>query len=244
MTETRNRALSLVVNTAAPDQIVLTAPGNAATGVSTQVTYTWAADPAATNYLIEIATDNAFTNIVDTATVTDASYSSGLSLMPNTQYFWRVTASNLCGIGTTSATFSYTTANELCVMPNAPIPDDNAAGVDTMLNASSMGLIQNLRISLVSNHTYPGDLIATLSHNGTSVTLMDRPGFPASQFGCGQDGVDVEFDDASGTPVETMCNGTSPGIGGTVAPEQMLSAFNGAEVNGTWTLNVSDNQGV
>lgn len=242
--ETRDKTLELIVNNAAPNQITLTAPADTATGVGTLTSYTWAADAAATSYTIEVATDAGFTNIVDSATVPDASYNSAFSLNPNTQYFWRVTAANACGVGTTSAVFSFTTANEICVAPGTSIPDDDPAGIDTMLTAGDVGQINSMQFSLQVSHTWVGDLIATLSHGGTSVTLMDRPGVPATTNGCNQADVDAVFDDTSGTPVENECSGTPPAIGGTVAPEQPLAAFNGANAIGDWTLNISDNVGL
>ena len=243
MSDTRNRMLSLTVNATTPGSVGLTAPADAAMGVSTAATYSWDADSGATSYLIEIASDSGFTDIVDSATVTDTTYESSIALLPETTYYWRVTAENGCGSGTPSNAFSFITANEYCFAPDTSIPDNNPAGGTAMAEILELASINSMTVSLVSNHTWPGDLIVTLSHNGTDVILMDRPGVPAGTFGCGQDGVDVTFDDASGTPVEGVCNGTSPGIGGVVAPEQMLGAFVGDNLNGTWELNISDNAG-
>ena len=129
-------------------------------------------------------------------------------------------------------------------MGSASIPDNDPAGVDVQLNPTDTGMIDSLTVSVASNHTYPGDLVFTLSHDGTDVTLMDRPGVPATGFGCSQDGVDVLFDDNSGVPVETACAASSPGIGGTVSPEQALSNFTGMTFSGNWTLNANDNAGI
>ena len=243
MSDTRNRLLSLTVNATTPGTVALTAPADASMGVSTATSYSWTPDPEAIGYTVEIASDSGFTDIVDSATVTDASYQSNVALIPQTTYYWRVTAENGCGMGTASSAFSFTTANEYCFSPDAAIPDNNPAGATVMADILELASINSMTVSLVSNHTWPGDLIATLSHGGTDVILMDRPGFTGSGFGCDQDGVDVTFDDTSSTPVEGVCNGTSPGIGGVVAPEQMLGAFIGDNLNGTWELNISDNAG-
>ena len=50
------------------------------------------------NYTIEIATDAAFTNIVESATVATTNYTSS-GLGGNFTYYWRVTADNVCGAG-------------------------------------------------------------------------------------------------------------------------------------------------
>ena len=88
-----------------------------------------------------------------------------------------------------------------------------------------------------------GDLGATLtSPQGTSVQLFDGPGIPASQYGCSGDDIDVSFDDAavlSSTDFENMCN-NAPAISGTFQPMAVLSAFNGENVVGNWTLTILD----
>ncbi len=103
--------------------------------------------------------------------------------------------------------------------------------------------ITDLTFDLNITHTYVGDLIVTLtSPAGTVVTLMDRPGVPASTFGCSQNNVDATFDDASGVAVETECS-AAPAISGTLNPTGSLSSFDGETPAGTWTISVTDNAG-
>jgi hypothetical protein len=59
---------------------------------------------------VELATDAGFTQIVFTSTLELASITPDLPLDSNTQYFWRVRASNPCGSGLDSAVFTFTTA--------------------------------------------------------------------------------------------------------------------------------------
>jgi len=84
----------------------LSSPANGATNVPLSPTFTWSG--TGTSYFIEIATDAGFTNIVDSATTSDTSYTS-IPLSGNTTYYWRVTADNPCGDGV-SQTWSFTTA--------------------------------------------------------------------------------------------------------------------------------------
>ena len=72
-------------------------------------TFTWNAVADATDYTIEIADDAGFTNIIDSATVAGTSYTPGAPLDILTTYWWRVTANNICGVGATSAEWSFTT---------------------------------------------------------------------------------------------------------------------------------------
>ncbi len=135
---------------------------------------------------------------------------------------------------------------EGCSTPNSAIPDDNTAGLSDGLTLSG-GALTDLDVTLDIQHTYVGDLVVTLTNEstGTTITLLDRPGLPAinPNFGCGNDNIDATLDDAAGTAAEDQCSATPPAIGGTHAPTDALAAFNGESAEGTWTLNVSDNEG-
>ncbi len=108
-TISRNIDMTLQVSDEAPDAPALTSPPNGATDVSLTPTYQWSGVDGATSYFIEVATDEGFTNVVDSATVETTSYNGG-GLSPNTDYFWRVTAGNVCG-GNTSDVWSFTTGS-------------------------------------------------------------------------------------------------------------------------------------
>ncbi|MEA3337413.1 MAG: S8 family serine peptidase, partial [Chloroflexota bacterium] len=105
-TSTHTVIVGLEIFDAAPAAPDLLTPPDGAFNVSTTPAFTWS-DVGATSTLIEIATDNAFNNIVDSATVPGTSY-SGASLNTSVTYFWRVTADNACG-NNTSVTWSFTT---------------------------------------------------------------------------------------------------------------------------------------
>lgn len=92
------------------------------------------------------------------------------------------------------------------------------------------------------NHTWVGDLVATLTHvdTGTAAILLDRPGVPASTVGCGEDNVMCTLDDEAANPVENECAGGTA-IGGSLRSEQLLSRFDGQSQAGTWRLRISDN---
>ena len=91
-------------------------------------------------------------------------------------------------------------------------------------------------------HVYVGDLGFTLTHQDTSnaVTIIDRPGVPASTYGCSGDDILATLDDGASSPVENECAGSIPTINGTFSPNNALAAFNGENGNGTWTLTVED----
>ena len=107
---TKNDTVALRVQTlaAAP---ALTAPANGSGSISTTPTFTWTGDGQTNNYLVEVATDSTFSNVVLSATTTLTSYTAGTALQANTVYYWRVTPSNLCGDGTASAIYVFSTGS-------------------------------------------------------------------------------------------------------------------------------------
>ncbi|PQB05324.1 hypothetical protein BST85_10830 [Aureitalea marina] len=126
--------------------------------------------------------------------------------------------------------------------PGAAIPDNDPAGLSNVITIGADETIVDLDVQLNVTHTWVGDLIVTLeSPAGTTITLMDRPGFVDSGFGCSADDVDAIFDDEASNPVEDECG--VPGIGGMVIPQEALTAFDGESTLGDWTLTISDNAG-
>lgn len=124
--------------------------------------------------------------------------------------------------------------------PNLAIPDGNTTGVSTTISITEDVIITDLNIGLNVSHTWVGDLTFTItSPLGTSVVIYDRPGVPASQFGCGNDTIDVVLDDEGTAAVEGVC-GTNPAISGVLIPNNPLSAFDGESTAGTWTITAVD----
>ncbi len=147
---------------------------------------------------------------------------------------------------------SSSTIAQICSSdPNTAIDDGfgstgagTPASIDIDVPAFFTNAITDLTFDLRIDHTFVGDLIVTLqSPAGTTVTLMDRPGRPPATFGCGQDNVDANFDDASAIDVEDECSGTGAAIQGILNPQGTLSDFDGEIPAGTWTLTVTDNAG-
>ncbi len=100
--------LVLDIQSSTPGVISLQTPPNAATNVSLATALTWSPAANANTYEIDIATDAAFTAIVETSTVSDTTFIPTNNLVFNTVYYWRVTPSNQCGAGTVSPTYSFT----------------------------------------------------------------------------------------------------------------------------------------
>lgn len=134
---TKTANLSLTVQTGTPSQASPTTPANSAGGVVPSVAFNWVAASNVNDYLVQVATDSAFTNIVRTTTTSATSWTPSPALGTSTQYFWRVFARNACsapelfaggfedmsaGSGTVSATSSFTTAAAPGECPVGPAP--------------------------------------------------------------------------------------------------------------------------
>jgi len=103
----KTTSVSLTVAAGVPSAPSLTSPTNGSTQQPLRPVFTWTG--SADSYVIDVATDSGFSNIVFTATVTTTTATPNADLQSNTQFFWRVTGSNVCGDGSASSTFSFTT---------------------------------------------------------------------------------------------------------------------------------------
>ncbi len=124
------------------------------------------------------------------------------------------------------------------------IPDNLVAGVTNTLSVGTNVSLTDVNVRVEISHTWVGDLhIKLRSPAGTEVVLLDRPGVPTSTFGCGDDNLNVTFDDAAALVTETHCTGSNPWYAGNARAVQLLSAFNGQSSLGDWALTVSDRAG-
>ncbi|HMB59607.1 MAG TPA: hypothetical protein VKN35_06830, partial [Xanthomonadales bacterium] len=106
--DTRSTGLQLDVFDQVPPMPNLQFPADAAVDVPLTPTFEWL-DIDSDDYVIELATDAGFTNIVFSANVRLATVALETPLASNTPFFWRVRASNPCGISADSPVFSFTT---------------------------------------------------------------------------------------------------------------------------------------
>ena len=233
--------LTLDVSNALPGVAAQTAPADGALGTPTAPTFGWTAATQGLSYFLEVASDSGFATVVYSATVAGTSHTAATNLDPDTEYFWRLTASNDCGTGSASATFSFRTANQLCFLANLAVPDNVPAGVTDTQVISTTGTLTDLDVEIRMTHTYIGDLRFSLRHvdTGTDVLLIDRP------FSCSGNDIDAVLNDEAASPVDNGCvSGAVPTLSGPFIPEAALSAFDGEDLSGTWEMTVSDNAGV
>ncbi|MEY3342619.1 MAG: hypothetical protein RL090_303 [Bacteroidota bacterium] len=137
---------------------------------------------------------------------------------------------------------------------NIAIPDDDPNGVTdsktiTGISGNTLGVDCKLAgVCFSIDHTWVGDLIVRLiAPNGTTVSLLDRPGVPATLNGCDGDNIVACVERGLGNEMENVCNPNTPSISGnfTAALGTNLDIINagGGNPNGNWQLFVSDNVG-
>lgn len=124
----------------------------------------------------------------------------------------------------TAATFASTDT------PRA-IPDNNTAGVTSVINVPDVDVISDLNVTLNLTHTFDGDLtISLIAPNGTSIALVTKRGSSGDNF------TNTVLDDAAATAISA---GSAP-FTGSFRPESPLSVVNGLSAAGAWTLKVVD----
>ena len=245
----KQQEVTLIINNSVPTAVTQMTPVNGATAQSAG-TLLWSATSDATNYMVEIATTPNFGNsVIETATVSNNTYTAQ-SLSPLTVYYWRISASNNCGVTNANNFFSFQTDGATCntySSTDTPITITDAAAttINSSIVINNNSVITDVNIDFDVSHTWFGDLGAILtSPNNTSVELFAQPGVPASQYGCGSDNALLTFDDdasMTSTQLENTCNnGSAYAAEGSFQPIGNLSDFNGANGNGDWILSMSD----
>ncbi|WP_395063321.1 reprolysin-like metallopeptidase [Flavobacterium sp.] len=216
--------------------VTLNSPANNATAQSTSLSLSWTANPGATSYDVQVATDSGFTSIVSSGNVSTNVYNVS-GLLQGTNYYWRVAPKNATCTGNNSASNIFTTGLITCnTSSSTDIPvtiPTTVATVTSTLTVPSGANISDINVNIDITHTWINDLTATLtSPAGTSVILFANQCSPTSSI----NNILATFDDSG---IAIVC-GNSPGISGTVLPGQPLSAFNGESPVGVWTLTVAD----
>ncbi|MEW5986903.1 MAG: SBBP repeat-containing protein [Chloroflexota bacterium] len=123
------------------------------------------------------------------------------------------------------------------------IPDNDPAGASSAIAITNTHHVLDMDVIISTTHTYVGQLVYTLTHESTgrSVTLIDRPGVPATPYGCAGDDIEAILDDEATDLVEDACTPAIPTIQGEFRPNNPLDAFDLELLDGDWTLTVSDN---
>jgi subtilisin-like proprotein convertase family protein len=215
----------------------LTAPATGQVGTSTTPLLTWTAAAGATSYEIQVSTSSTFASTVLAPGASSNSYQVPSGLAANTLYYWRVRGKNACSTAPYSSVFTFTTANTICttVTGTAGLPlAITATGTPTVtatLNFPAGGVISDVNVPNVSiTHSYTSDLqVKLISPAGTQVTLFTGICSNNANFNLGLD------DEA--TVAIVPC---PPTTGLLYKPNTLLSALDGQNPSGTWSLQIAD----
>ena len=232
---TKNIDLTLIVSSTAPTAPTLTTPANAAIGQNNPVGFTWSlVSGAGVSYIIQISTNASFTGIVETDTVTVNNYTSVSTLTSGATYYWRIIAVTGCGTAPASSTFSFTMSTcNTYTSTNVPltISGTGIQTVNSIVAVPLTGTITDVNVTnLVGTHTYMSDLIFKLSSPTVPNIVLFR------NICTNLANWNIKFDQAAASAT-LPC---PPTDGNYYRPFGNLNAFNGANPNGTWTLNIID----
>ncbi len=135
-----------------------------------------------------------------------------------------------------------------------PIADNSS--ITSIINIATGGALfpGSLSFSIGVDHSFIGDLIYTITHGGTSVVLMNRPGTASITDGDSSNLTStralnfVNFAPNTAESIGESCGPndfvgiTSTCLNTTFQSHQSLSAFDGTVASGDWFLTISDNE--
>ena len=145
---------------------------------------------------------------------------------------------------------------------NTAVPDGNVNGLQSTLtfNDAYFDNVLDVNVRLNISGGFNGDLYVYLTHGSGISILLNRTGrATGSSFGYGDAGFNITLDDAGSTDVHVYGGNGGAQLTGTFAPDArnvnpatvlttdartaFLSAFNGLDANGGWTLFIADVSG-
>lgn len=222
---------------------LLTAPANLTNGVGLLPTFAWQATTGAETYVLDISELSDFSTITQSINgISGTTTTLTTPLAENTEYYWRVSASNVCGPGASSATYLFKTASISCATETNSVGltiPTSIATVNSTISINTSGTISDINVTgLYFYHSYVSDVKFTLiSPAGTRVSLVG--GICGSQGVSSGNPAKLNFDDAAAA-VPTCPYNTTAGL--SFKPAQPLAALNGQNSAGTWTLEVADTE--
>lgn len=224
----------LTLASTTPSTSTAASPINGAASVALNPTLSWTNLGAGLLHTVRISTDTSMSTVVDSAVNLSGTSYLATGLLPSTTYYWQIASYNSCSSSALSPIYSFTTSScGTFLSTNVPvvIPSSGTPTVTSTLTIQTPGIIDDLDVvDLIGTHSYISDLTVKLtSPAGTQVTLWSSI--------CGsQENFDVNFDDEA-TSATLPCPPTG---GGTYIPNQSLSAFDGENMVGVWTLTIID----
>ncbi len=168
-----------------PPAVMLLAPTNGASGLSTSLTLSWTASAGATFYDVYLSTSNPPPTV--TAGAVGTSYNE-TGLTPNTTYYWKVVAKNAAGSSPGSAVWSFTTAQP---------PPPQQGPITLAVSSRISGLYRMVDLNWSGATTAKVDIY----RNGSRITTTSNNGSYSDRFGFRSHGTSTYRVCAPGTGV-------------------------------------------
>jgi len=235
--DTIERVIRLGITSTDIDHVALLSPVDGISGVGPTQNYNWDNKPDAVSYNLQVATSPAFNTekiVINIETIGN-SFNSNTFLEKATIYYWRVRASNSCRGGQWSDVHAFNTESLNCAIVKSGdltinISQSGTPKVEAIVNVFNEGAISDINIKNIrAEHQWSGDLVAYLTApSGKEILLWSRK--------CGSSkGLYLGIDDQSNEYFQCPVN-----TGRIYRPESPLSAFNGENMKGNWTLRLED----
>ena len=211
-------------------------PSNNTYNAISPLLFKWEGSSNVSYYELEIASDPAFANVLETVQTLKTSHVVQ-QLEETTRYYWRVSANSPCQTGVYSEIFVFVMGSVGSFefganLEEESIPDAAPEGLRSVLSIPQKIHITDVDVILNIEHPHVGDLQITLTHpDGTEMLLV-----AADNQDTGSDFTETIFDDAA---VFGLTNKEAP-YTGRFRPEELLSVFNGKFSDGDWVLAVVD----
>lgn len=207
-------------------------------------TVSWCSQEGATYYVLvhgfSAATGDFQISLTDNSSACTTAISclpTGACCLPDS---CSITTADSCGAsggtyngdGTTCGTIDFVA--DPAQFPVAILDLDTATA--TLVIPANSGILSSVSVRVTMFHTWWGDLIGTVSNGTDTVTLFNRTAGANNAIGT------YIFSDSATLALAAGSNGTAitPGF---YLPAIPLSALDGLNAEGTWTLTISDNAG-
>ena len=227
--------VSAYSSTFSPISLISPADQDVIDGLKTELQ--WQKQSNAVSYKVEVATDQNFSDLVVTSTVV-TDFLSVTGLQRETDYYWRVTPVNSCGVAAAGSVYRFTTPNlfQAQTLPLV-IVSDVANSISSTISISENLVITDINVGVDIAHTYVAELIITLtSPTGISLTLLQDACYVEGLYPIPD--INAVFDDDGS---DLVCGSSSPVVSGTLKTQTgSLDLFNEQSTQGDWVLSIED----
>jgi subtilisin-like proprotein convertase family protein len=232
---TRPTRVGMVRSTFSELQPLAPAPG--AGGISTSPLLRWSATADAERYRVELATSPAFgsATILTAGPLTDTSLQVLMTLDANRLYFWRILPENRCGQWSEPPVYAFHTVSLNCTeyvsTQEIFIPSQGTHTIQSVIQVPASGATGSVWVPRIhGSHQNIGQLRGTLrSPSGKTVRLFSNKCFTV--------GGNLLMGFNEDSQQEFLC---PPDKGQVYPSQESLTAFNGEEAEGPWTLIIDD----